>query len=1092
MKKTKKALASLAIMGMAATLVPFNAFAATGVTTARLAGSDRVGTAIAVAEKFVSATTAILAPAADANLVDALAAAPLAGKTSPILLTEGATLSPTTKAELVKLGVTKVFVVGAVSQAVFEEVNAMAGVEAVQLKGADRIATAALITAKLTTAPAGTFVVGYNALADALSVASYAAANNYSIVVTNPDGSLPANETLAASNVYIIGGPTLVKDITNAVRLYGTDRFETNKKVLDTLSAGYTFGNVYVSNGTDEHLVDSLSASSLAAKSTAPVVLTNTDVGGDATAVAISAKLANNAVVTALGGSTVVSDATVQKVVTGVVVVPTGTLAVTSVSAVSANSFKVVFSQAPADTAKVTITVTRSTTPVTTTTTFNAAKTEATVTASTNFPEGSYTVAVKNDTTDLGTSTVAITQQKVAKINITSTKLAVTTTGGAIQTGYASYNVKDQYQNDVTTSSLANNIHFQSGVTTGDISAKNGVLKLIPNVPNLMQFATVVITGYDTATGVSTTATLATSTQIGSLSDIQLTTLTNADNKVLTAGDSTSIFYAGYIATDISGNPTDSYDLVKGGLILNNSNLNLPDALITSNSYVTAQVVPDPSDSTKAKIQVQVVNGTVISMDQPVTITAMTWTGKSSALNTTLKKAAIVDTFNLMVPSYDIAQYDSKSIPFVAYDQNGVAITKATELSAPAVVFSSNVTTSAAVDGTLILTFNPQNTGQQTITSMTSTGKYSSININVQNPAYANALTLDTTKLINSMQIGAVQFLDCGGSYGGLAVKDQYGRVMDLQKYTSLYEVVATTSGAINAAGIATGGGAIALTAGATGPGTVTFKLVLKTDPNTATPLDQKSVTMGVVANGDIKGYVMDTVKDPIYTTTSGAITFQDDAYSANPNIYGLTASGSKVVLADSITNAFVDSTDFGIDTVNGVPSAYDSVYVYAKPLANNVTSSSTNLTVVFTGADGAVKSLSTPIKSTTVAPTASTIAVSVATYRAGITVNGVGDTVEITQAAFSSYFENMYMTSFTETGAKNRAGVYFYAKDQYGTKAMDLAQIVVGSTTGTPIVIDANGKITTTNVTIGSTATITGITNNGLLKTIILKIVAN
>ena len=50
MKKAKKALASLAIAGMVLTSVSFNTYADTGVTTARLCGTDRVGTAVAIAD----------------------------------------------------------------------------------------------------------------------------------------------------------------------------------------------------------------------------------------------------------------------------------------------------------------------------------------------------------------------------------------------------------------------------------------------------------------------------------------------------------------------------------------------------------------------------------------------------------------------------------------------------------------------------------------------------------------------------------------------------------------------------------------------------------------------------------------------------------------------------------------------------------------------------------------------------------------------------------------------------------------------------------------------------------------------------------
>lgn len=46
--KTKKALASLAIVGIVMTMTPLNAFADTGVTAARSSSSDKVGSAVTV------------------------------------------------------------------------------------------------------------------------------------------------------------------------------------------------------------------------------------------------------------------------------------------------------------------------------------------------------------------------------------------------------------------------------------------------------------------------------------------------------------------------------------------------------------------------------------------------------------------------------------------------------------------------------------------------------------------------------------------------------------------------------------------------------------------------------------------------------------------------------------------------------------------------------------------------------------------------------------------------------------------------------------------------------------------------------------
>ena len=320
MKKVRKALVSFAIAGMALTMASINAFADTGVTTSRLFGSDRVGTAIAIADAgWTTAGTVILAPSADANMVDALAAAPLAGKGMPILLTENDNLNSATHDELIKLGVKQVIVVGAISQTVVNELGKMTGVTATVLKGIDRISTAVAISSKLT-APAGAFVVGYGALADALSVASYAAANNYAILIANPDGSLPKSEAaFTGGTVYIIGGPTLVQSIPgDTTRIYGADRFATNQAVLKALT--YKYDTVFVANGKDAHLVDALVASSLEAKTHSPIVLGNT-----ASAVAapdVHSKLTNNAMITALGGVTVVPDAVVAQVVTGVDTTP--------------------------------------------------------------------------------------------------------------------------------------------------------------------------------------------------------------------------------------------------------------------------------------------------------------------------------------------------------------------------------------------------------------------------------------------------------------------------------------------------------------------------------------------------------------------------------------------------------------------------------------------------------------------------------------------------------------------------------------------------------------------------------------------------
>ena len=321
-KRAKKVLAFLALVGMVLTMTPINSLADTGLTTARIFGSDIVGTAIAGADAgWTTAETVILTSAADANLVDALAAAPLAGKESPILLTDNKQLADSTRAELIKLRAKTVYVVGAISQSVVDQIKAIGGINTVVLKGDDRIGTATSISAKLAT-PAGSFVVGYSALADALSVASYAAANNYSILLANPDGTLPSSEAVyKGSKVYLIGGSILVADIPGATRIFGVDRFATDQAVIKALT--YKYDKAYIADGTDAHLVDSLVASSLAAKYNAPIILGSTASATVLGAADVHAKLTSISIVTALGGASVVPDSNVTQITSGSIIAPT-------------------------------------------------------------------------------------------------------------------------------------------------------------------------------------------------------------------------------------------------------------------------------------------------------------------------------------------------------------------------------------------------------------------------------------------------------------------------------------------------------------------------------------------------------------------------------------------------------------------------------------------------------------------------------------------------------------------------------------------------------------------------------------------------
>lgn len=1089
MKKTQKALASLAIAGMVLTSVPFNALA-TGTVPPRIAGITAAQTAVAIADQTGWKGSAILASSTSYGMVDALTAGPLASYLkAPILLTDaGNKLDTDTKAELLKLEVKTVYVTSGtavISQAVLDELTGM-GIEVVPLGGVDRAATSVNIAKKMTGV---TKVAIANGLQDALSIAAIASAANQPILLTDKDAIpasvaafLAANPGITTSDV--IGGTGIISDVVKAAlpgatRHAGITAYDTNNQVIQDFHSSLDYDNVFVANGITA--IDALAGAPLAAQTKAAIVLTDGTV--PAVATFIHNNLAAGGVVTALGGSAVVSDAVRTGVLNGTPTIPQGNLAVSSVSAVNASSFKVVFNQAPADTSKVSFTVQRSTTPVMVTSTWNAAKTEATVSSASNLPEGSYTVAVKNDTTDLGTSTVAISPQKIAKINITSTKLSITS--GNI--GYATYNVLDQYGNDITTSSLANSIIFQCGVAT--VTATDGLLKLTPSASgsNLIQFPTITITGYDSTSGVSTNASLTTSSVLGTLSNLTLNTLTNADGKVLTDGDTSSVFYIDYTATDLSGNATKDYNLVVNGLLTSTIGSN-QNCLTSSNSTVLAQVVTDPSDSNKAALKVTVTGNSNLAMDLPVTITAMSYAGSTSTLNITLKKATSVDSLTLMVPAYDIAVNEQKEIPFTAADQNGVALTKYSDLSG---ITFTGATLYPNIDGTAVLKNDIQTIdGSKVITALTPTNKFSSITINIQKAAKADTLTLDSAVLVSAMQTGAAQIIDFGYDKGGLSVKDQYGRLIDMTGGANTYEVLAVSSD--NSIISTTGSSKVGqnqntIKAVAPGTATVTFKLVAIADPSVV--IDSKSVSFSVIKNEDIKGYTLDTVSTTIYANAKlSSISERDTDYHANPKVYGTTASGTKVLLGGSpLIGAYVDnSTDFAIESAVG---AYDSVKVIAGKLANNLTEATTTLTVTLLGTDGTVKSLTTPIKASTALPVAGSIVAKADSSVNGVSVSPDGNTVTVS-VALGVLAPNKVMARFNATGSStNRAAVYFYALDQYGTKGMQLAQIIKvaseSTLTDAQFNVNSDGTITGTGAVVGGTVTLTGVTTNGLVKTI-------
>ena len=288
-----------------------------------LAGTNRYETAVKVAKENAKIEDVALngnIVLVNGNaLVDGLAAAPLAasvvnkigsvpfdGYVAPILLTETNSLPKATlqyMKELVKhqtvgsLDQVTVYLVGGeavISQNVVNQLKSI-GVRVVRAGGEDREATS-LAVAKLMENDndvdvKNAFIVGADGEADAMSIASVAAQKKQPIIVESRKGLsdstvdyLKGGKFVSAKSATIIGGETVVSGETEAKlkeekvsvdRVAGSNRKATNAKVIDRFASNYIQRVVLSKDGqtNKSELIDALTATSLAVKDNAPIVL---------------------------------------------------------------------------------------------------------------------------------------------------------------------------------------------------------------------------------------------------------------------------------------------------------------------------------------------------------------------------------------------------------------------------------------------------------------------------------------------------------------------------------------------------------------------------------------------------------------------------------------------------------------------------------------------------------------------------------------------------------------------------------------------------------------------------------------------------
>ncbi len=256
------------------------------VAVRRLAGQDRIATAVALsAEGYAQADAVVLASAAD--FPDALTAGPLAmAVQGPLLLSEETTLSPAVADELERLGARTVYLAGgesALSPAIQAELTAR-GLDVVRLAGADRYATATAIAAQVVQVggPAdGVILARGDDFADALAASSLASTGVIPVLLSRPDG-LPSSTSAGLQDlldtgdtVTLAGGEAALSDAVRQQvadagfspdRRGGADRYATAAALRQAAATRGGGGLVPLVIASGTAFPDALGAGVLAAR----------------------------------------------------------------------------------------------------------------------------------------------------------------------------------------------------------------------------------------------------------------------------------------------------------------------------------------------------------------------------------------------------------------------------------------------------------------------------------------------------------------------------------------------------------------------------------------------------------------------------------------------------------------------------------------------------------------------------------------------------------------------------------------------------------------------------------------------------------
>lgn len=226
----------------------------------KIVGKDRYETGALIAKRVNKYNRVILVNGSGA-MADGLSASALAGKLDASILPIKQNEIPKPCKEIVNKA-SEVYIIGGINAISKKVEDSLSGKKVVRIGGSDRVETSKKIAEHLGGYSKAFIVNGYNGEADAMSVSSLSAKFKAPILLTN--GNSSKHQKKSGVEYIAIGGTNVISNELvskyNAGRIGGSDRYETNKKIIDKYYKDKD--TRYFANG--KTLVDALSASYMA------------------------------------------------------------------------------------------------------------------------------------------------------------------------------------------------------------------------------------------------------------------------------------------------------------------------------------------------------------------------------------------------------------------------------------------------------------------------------------------------------------------------------------------------------------------------------------------------------------------------------------------------------------------------------------------------------------------------------------------------------------------------------------------------------------------------------------------------------------